>query len=174
MRGETLLGADDAGNPVSLGTNTWRTGLNNNLLVLGPSGAGKTCFVLKPNLLQLGASYIVLDTKGTLDEEVEPVLAAHGYEVWSLDFAHDMAGTVGYDPLRHIWRGEDAEGHAAANDQDVLAVASAICPIENRDDPFWDRMASQVLACLPDTCGDRGQGSAGRVSGCRGALSGAL
>ena len=50
----------------TLSCNTRQTGLNNNMLVIGPSGAGKTRNVLKPNLLQMNASYIVLDTKGTL------------------------------------------------------------------------------------------------------------
>ena len=61
----------------TLSCDTRQTGLNNNALVIGPSGAGKTRNVLKPNLLQMNASYIVLDTKGTLCREVGPVLAAH-------------------------------------------------------------------------------------------------
>lgn len=35
----------------------------------------------------MNASYIVLDTKGTLCREVGPVLAAHGYRVHCLNFA---------------------------------------------------------------------------------------
>ena len=65
----------------TLSCSTRQTGLNNNMLVIGPSGAGKTRNVLKPNLLQMNASHIVLDTKGTLCREVGPVLAAHGYRV---------------------------------------------------------------------------------------------
>jgi len=45
---------------------TWVTGLNNNDLIVGPSGAGKTRGYVKPNLLQGGESYIVTDTKGSL------------------------------------------------------------------------------------------------------------
>lgn len=71
----------------TLSCDTRQTGLNNNALVIGPSGAGKTRNVLKPNLLQMNASYIVLDTKGTLCREVGPVLAAHGYCVQCLNFA---------------------------------------------------------------------------------------
>ncbi len=71
----------------TLSCDTRQTGLNNNALVIGPSGAGKTRNVLKPNLLQMNASYIVLDTKGTLCREVGPVLAAHDYRVQCLNFA---------------------------------------------------------------------------------------
>lgn len=90
----------------TLSCDTRRTGLNNNMLVIGPSGAGKTRNVLKPNLLQMNASYIVLDTKGTLCREVGPVLAAHDYRVQRLNFADlDDATTLpedieqcGYNP----------------------------------------------------------------------------
>ena len=96
----------------TLSCDTRQTGLNNNALVIGPSGAGKTRNVLKPNLLQMNASYIVLDTKGTLCREVGPVLAAHGYRVQCLNFADlntvpALAPGIercGYNPLRHIRR----------------------------------------------------------------------
>lgn len=121
----------------TLSCDTRQTGLNNNALVIGPSGAGKTRNVLKPNLLQMNASYIVLDTKGTLCREVGPVLAAHGYRVQCLNFA-DL-NTVpapapgiercGYNPLRHIRRKADGR----PNQQDILSVAKAICPIEDNN-----------------------------------------
>ena len=100
-----------------LSCNTRQTGLNNNMLVIGPSGAGKTRNVLKPNLLQMNASYIVLDTKGTLCREVGPVLAAHGYRVQRLIFA-DLDDTAplpegieqcSYNPLNHIRRSKDGK-----------------------------------------------------------------
>ena len=136
----------------TLSCNTRQTGLNNNALVIGPSGAGKTRNVLKPNLLQMNASYIVLDTKGTLCREVGPVLAAHGYRVQCLDFADlntvpALAPGIercGYNPLRHIRRKADGR----PNQQDILSVAKAICPIEDNNQPFWDHAAANLLSCL--------------------------
>ena len=124
----------------TLSCNTRQTGLNNNALVIGPSGAGKTRNVLKPNLLQMNASYIVLDTKGTLCREVGPVLAAHDYRVQCLNFADlntvpALAPGIercGYNPLRHIRRKADGR----PNQQDILSVAKAICPIEDNNQPF--------------------------------------
>ena len=55
-QGETLLSANR-----SVSCDTWRSGLNNNVLVLGSSGGGKTRNHVKPNLLQCQGSYIVLD-----------------------------------------------------------------------------------------------------------------
>lgn len=139
----------------TLSCDTRQTGLNNNALVIGPSGAGKTRNVLKPNLLQMNASYIVLDTKGTLCREVGPVLAAHGYRVQCLNFADlntvpALAPGIercGYNPLRHIRRKADGR----PNQQDILSVAKAICPIEDNNQPFWDHAAATCCRVLSPT-----------------------
>lgn len=88
----------------------------------------------------MNASYIVLDTKGTLCREVGPVLAAHGYRVQCLNFADlntvpALAPGIercGYNPLRHIRRKADGR----PNQQDILSVAKAICPIEDNNQLF--------------------------------------
>ena len=92
----------------TLDTDTWTTRINNNMLVIGPSGAGKTRHVLKPNLMQMNASFIVLDTKGQLCREMGPLLRAHGYAVQNINFSNmdaacpRCASPVGYDPLRCV------------------------------------------------------------------------
>ena len=40
--------------------------INKNVLIIGGSGSGKTRFHIKPNLMQMNASYIVTDPKGLL------------------------------------------------------------------------------------------------------------
>ena len=40
--------------------------INKNVLIIGGSGSGKTRFHIKPNLMQMNASYIVTDPKGSL------------------------------------------------------------------------------------------------------------
>lgn len=57
---------------------SWETGLNNNVLVLGCSGGGKTRNHLKPNLLEARGSYVVLDSKGRLAAEMGPLPAEPG------------------------------------------------------------------------------------------------
>lgn len=42
-----------------------KTQLNNNVLVVGCSGAGKTRSIVTPNLLQATGSYVVSDPKGS-------------------------------------------------------------------------------------------------------------
>lgn len=120
---------------------SWATGLNNNVLVLGCSGSGKTRNFLKPNLLQCEGSYVVLDSKGRLFDEMAPFLRAHGYIVDSLDFT-TMDGEIGYDPLHHVrWRGDRPLA------QDIIAIASALFPrAEMGDDPFWAGAAANYVA----------------------------
>lgn len=120
---------------------SWVTGLNNNVLVLGCSGSGKTRNFLKPNLLQCEGSYVVLDSKGRLFREMGPCLSAHGYTVDRLDFT-TMEGTIGYDPLHHVrWR----KGRPLA--QDIISIASALFPrSEMGDDPFWAGAAANYVA----------------------------
>lgn len=120
---------------------SWATGLNNNVLVLGCSGSGKTRNFLKPNLLQCEGSYVVLDSKGRLFREMGPCLSAHGYTVDCLDFT-TMEGTIGYDPLHHVrWR----KGRPLA--QDIISIASALFPrSEMGDDPFWAGAAANYVA----------------------------
>ena len=129
---------------VTLSNDTWETGLNCNQLVLGPSGSGKTRNFLKPNLLQANASYLVLDTKGLLYQEVGPALAELGYEVQNVNFA-DVEGTVGYNPLDHIRRDPNT---GTPSQSDIISVASALCPVECGQDPFWDNAAAYYLVAL--------------------------
>lgn len=133
--------------------NTWATGLNNNDLIVGPSGAGKTRGYVKPNLLQGGESYIVTDTKGSLFSEVGPLLKKQGYRVINIDFC-GMTGSCGYNPLDYI-RGDREAGEYSQ--KDVMTIATALCPVKSLHDPFWDHgaqmycasMIGYVLECLP-------------------------
>lgn len=120
---------------------SWETGLNNNVLVLGCSGGGKTRNHLKPNLLEARGSYVVLDSKGRLASEMGPYLRSQGYEVETIDFT-TMEGTIGYDPLNNVrW------SHGKPLAQDIIAIASAICSKDDMgNDPFWGVASANYLA----------------------------
>ena len=54
---------------------------NLNVLVCGGSGAGKTRFYAKPNIMQANTSFIVLDPKGELLRDTGGMLEKHGYDI---------------------------------------------------------------------------------------------
>ena len=78
-----------------------RTARNKNVLIIGGSGSGKTRFWLQPNLMQMHASYVVTDPKGTILVECgkmlqrgAPKLGKDGKPV------RDKHGKVVYEPYR--------------------------------------------------------------------------
>ncbi|MDD6037554.1 MAG: type IV secretory system conjugative DNA transfer family protein [bacterium] len=115
----------------------YETQLNNNVLVVGASGAGKTRSIVIPNLLQATGSYIVSDPKGNLYGRYKKYLEREGYVVKKLDFT-DPAHSAQYNPFHYIH-----------NTQDIVKVAHMIVYQNQRKtasniDPFWEE-ASQLL-----------------------------
>ncbi len=123
---------------------TRATGLNNNDLIVGPTGSGKTRYFVKPNLLQMNESIVVSDTKGNLVREVGPALEAHGYEIVSIDFTNPSTGT-GYNPLDFI-RIDERSGRV--NEQDMMRVSAVLCPPSDTREPFWDQSALLMMSSL--------------------------
>ena len=68
---------------VRMSTDTRRTMINNNLLVIGGSGAGKTFFMVKPNIMQLlpNGSFICTDSKGEVARSTGNMLKKNGYKL---------------------------------------------------------------------------------------------
>ncbi len=113
----------------------YKTQLNNNVLVVGASGSGKTRGIVTPNLLMATGSYIVTDPKGNLYDKYRGYLESKGYTVKLLDFSNPERSSH-YNFFKYI-----------RNTQDIIKIAHML--IYNREserskDPFWDQ-ASQLL-----------------------------
>jgi len=151
MRKETyrILAAD-----VMMSNDTWQTGLNNNDLIIGTSGCGKTRGYVKPNILRCNESMIIADTKGSIRADVEPHLRKNGYKIINMDFK-DCYLSDGYNPLDYIRFDAARDKH---NEQDIMTVAACIVPQVDPRDPFWqlaarmyiEAMISYALECLPE------------------------
>lgn len=74
---------------------------NNNVLVVGGSGAGKSRFLIKPNLLQMNASFVTTDPSGEIIASVGQTLVDHGYKVKIFNIS-DMEHSNCYNPLHYI------------------------------------------------------------------------
>lgn len=124
--------------------NTWDTRLNNNDLIIGPSGAGKTRNYVKPNIMQGNESMIIADTKGNLAVQMGPLLKARGYKVVLVDFKN-MAKSYGYNPFDFIYYNRKEKCY---HDQDIIAMAETLCPVESIKEPFWEQAAKQYATML--------------------------
>lgn len=131
--------------------NCHETGLNNNVLVVGASGAGKTRGYVIPNLLEASGSYVISDPKGNLHRDYGPFLKGRGYEVCKLDFTDPNASSH-YNFFNYIRTTQDINklAHMIANNDKVGSV----------QDPFWDRAAELLVGALIayvwETC-DKGE-----------------
>lgn len=81
--------------------NTRKTHKNNNVLIVGDSGSGKTRFFVKPNLMQLHTSYVVTDPKGSLILECGKMFADNGYKIKVLNLV-DFLKSMHYNPFKYI------------------------------------------------------------------------
>lgn len=137
----------------AISNDTWITGLNNNDLIIGPSGAGKTRGYVIPNILQCNGSMVVADTKGTICPEVGPILAQEGYKVMEINLADCALSPYGYNPLAYIRR----DRYGRFSEQDILTLAACTVPVETLHEPYWENMAriylesaiAYVLEALP-------------------------
>lgn len=62
---------------------------NLNTLVVGGSGAGKTRFYCKPNLMQCNTSFVILDPKGEILRDTGYLLREKGY-ITNVDCGHGL------------------------------------------------------------------------------------
>lgn len=135
-------------NGISVSNDTWATGINNNDLLVGPTGAGKTRGYVIPNILHTQDSLIIADTKGNLCRLFGKYLEEKGYAVMHLDFTDAAHTPWGYNPLAYVRECRDSDTNREGdyyNEQDVKKLAQAICPCQNEKDPFWDLAAQMYL-----------------------------
>ena len=134
---------------VTVSNNTTLTGLNNNDLLIGSSGSGKTGGYVIPNLQNLEGSIVVSDTKGQLEKLFRDKFIEKGYKVYSLNLV-DTEKSCSYNPLKNIRRDKDGN----YREQDILTLATLLSPTETLQDPFWDRASAGQIAFYIAYCLD--------------------
>lgn len=110
-------------------------------IVVGGSGAGKTRFYCKPNLMQANTSFVVLDPKGENLRDTGHLLEQKGYEVRVLDLIN-MEKSHCYNPFVYLKDDNDVQ-------RLVTNLFKATTPKGSQsNDPFWDTAASMLLLAL--------------------------
>ena len=123
---------------------------NNNVLVVGGAGTGKSRFFIKPNVLQMNASYVITDPSGEIISAIGQTLSEHGYRIKIFNTT-DMVHSNCYNPLEYI--------------RDEAGVNMVIdCLINNTtngksDEDFWVKaeklLYSACIFYLVDFCNDK-------------------
>lgn len=119
------------------------TGINNNILVVGGSGSGKTVSIAEAFLLEsYNRNIITTVTKRRIVKKYIPLLRDRGYSIWDLDFVHPENGNVGYDPLDFV-----------KSYQDIVFVAKSIIESNNKNensnaDPYWNEAATSLFSSI--------------------------
>lgn len=101
-------------------------------IIVGGSGAGKTRFLVKPNVMLANASFIVTDPKGEIVRATGPLLLKRGYVLRVFDLV-DPSHSDWYNPFCYIRK-----------DADVFRLIDNL--IKNttpknaaNNDPFWEK-----------------------------------
>ena len=123
------------------------TGLNNNDLIIGGSGSGKTGGYVVPAIQNISGSLVVSDTKGQLEKRFRKELEKKGYNVYLIDFVHPERSD-GYNPLDYIVRMPDGN----LREKDILSIAAVLCPQLDQKEPIWCMCAKLYVAFLIGYC----------------------
>lgn len=120
-------------------TQNLRMGLNGkkhrrNLLqiVIGGSGAGKTRFFCKPNLMQANCSFLVTDPKGEMLRAVAPLLIQKGYVIKVFDLI-DTDNSDSFNPFPYIR--DDKDAMKLVNN----LIRNTTPKSASNSDPFWEK-----------------------------------
>ena len=124
-----------------MGLNAKQHRRNLNTLIIGGSGAGKTRFYAKINVMQCNTSFFILDPKGEILRDTGYLLEREDYNIKVLDLIN-MDKSLCYNPFVYL-----------RNDNDVQRLVTnlfkATTPKGSQSsDPFWDTAASMLLLAL--------------------------
>ena len=132
-----------AGENLYYSKDSYKTQLNNNVIVVGASGTGKTRGIVTPNLLQAEGSYVVSDPKGNLYSKYKHYFRNKGYNVLHMNFIHPEK-SMRYNPITRC---------KTQNDISILAHSLVYGCRESGEnirsqDPFWPQTSYMLLCSL--------------------------
>jgi len=126
---------------VRMSIDTGITGLNNNIVILGASGTGKTYKWVKPNISQMNSSLIITDPKSEILRSMGGMLERNGYDVKVINLI-DMDKSHHYNPFNYIRKEQDI----------VKLITNLMANTTPKDsgpkDPFWDQSEGMFLQAI--------------------------
>lgn len=139
---------------VNLSMRGFETMRNNNVIVIGGSGTGKSRFYVKPNLLQANASYIITDPSGELLQSHGQYLKDMGYKIKVFNLV-DMDLSNKYNPFNYIREEKTGNGELDTKiDQNGIAqmintfIVNTTPTGKSSSDPFWENAEKLLLTAI--------------------------
>ena len=128
---------------VKMSLNFRKLKLNGNILICGGSGAGKTFYEVKPNLMQMprDCSFICTDPKGEILRSCGTMLKNNGYNVKVINLL-EMDKSDCYNPFSYI-REETDVVKLISN-----LIANTTPKGSNPSDPFWEKAEGLFLQAI--------------------------
>ncbi len=136
--GKRVLASD-----YEISNDTRATGLNNNDLIIGATGSGKTGGYVIPNLQITDHSMVISDTKRNLYRIFKDDLISRGFKVAVIDFV-DPGNSCAYNPIDHIRINSDG----SYREQDIAIISRCLVPIMDVSEPFWEMAARTYMSFL--------------------------
>ena len=126
---------------IRMSIDTRRTGLNNNVTVIGGSGSGKSFHYVMPNGMKGDTSMVLTDPKGELYHKLGNILELKGYRVIAFNLV-DMDNSDCYNPFEYI-----------RSDNDIIKLVTNMMKNTSpkgasSSDPFWDNALSLYLQAI--------------------------
>ena len=116
------------------------TGVNQNCVIVGSTGSGKTTSITEPRLLHTYDSSIVAPiSKRIIAEKYASMFRNRGYKTHIIDFNDASMGDIGYDPMDYV-----------KNHEDAVMLARMLGGFEERRtiDQFWDQASESLIAAV--------------------------
>ena len=123
--------------------------LNNNTLIIGGSGAGKSRGYVLPNLLQGNTSNIVTDPKGELYGKVGYFLTKiKGYKVRVLELGDFKKRSDCFNPLYYVHKEREGWEERVLTLIETLIANTDGGEKQKSSDPFWDKAERLFLQAI--------------------------
>lgn len=117
---------------------------NDNTLVVGSSGTGKTYSFVEPNVLQGNANYVIADSKGTILSDIGASLRAMGYDIQVLNLL-DLKHSNTYNPFNYF---KDELEVTRFAEQIVTNDTAGETNRQDQNGPFWNKAATTLIQAL--------------------------
>ena len=124
-----------------LSMNTRKTMRNNNIFCIGGSGAGKSMFLIKRNIMEMQGSFAATDPKGELLGSAGNYLKENGYQIKVFNLINPKESNK-YNPFAYI-----------RTETDVIKLITNLMKNttpkkSSSSDPFWEKSESLFLQAL--------------------------